>query len=82
MKCPYCNKILKIIKFNDTFTCLNPNCKQSLGMIGTKLMWEKVESLHKIRKCTSRYYKENKEKRNAYMREYYARKKTEKKEKL
>lgn len=74
MKCPYCNKILKTIKFNDTFTCLNPNCKQSLGMIGTKLMWEKVASLAKIRNAGKKYATKPdiQEKRREYMAQKYA----------
>lgn len=65
MKCPYCDKPLKVMKFSDTFTCLNPECKQTLGMIGTQLMWEKVASLHKIRKAAGRYQKANRKKINA-----------------
>lgn len=74
MKCPYCNKALKTIKFNDTFTCINPNCKQSLGMIGTELMWEKVASLVKIRNAGRKYTTkpEIKEKRTKYMAQKYA----------
>ncbi len=60
------------MKFNDTFTCLNPNCKQSLGMIGTEFMWEKVASLAKIRNASKKYTTkpEIKEKRTKYMRNY------------
>ena len=74
MKCPYCNKTLKTMKFNDTFTCLNPNCKQSLGMIGTEIMWEKVASLAKIRNAGRKYTTkpEIKEKRTKYIAQRYA----------
>lgn len=77
--CPYCNTPLEKVKEvgfgNVVYCCPNPECESSRFMVGTDKMWEKVKSLQKIRKCTSRYRKENKEKRNAYMREYYARKK-------
>jgi len=64
------------MRFNDTFTCLNPECKQSLGMIGTQLMWEKVVSLHKIRKANSTYCKTHREKVNAQaLARYYRNKK-------
>ena len=74
MKCPYCNKILKQIKFIDTFTCLNPDCKKSIGMTGTFAMWEKVASLVKIRNAGKKYQlkPEIREKRKEYKAQKYA----------
>ena len=82
--CPYCNTPLEKVKKIGfgivVYCCPNPECENSRFMVGTDKMWKKVESLQKIRKCTTRYHKENKEKRSVYMREYYARKKREQKE--
>lgn len=75
MKCPYCNKTLKQV--HTTAYCYWCGCDKTDGMFGTLAMWKKVESLQKIRKCTTRYRKEKKEKLKAYKREYYARKKHE-----
>lgn len=74
MKCPYCNKTLKTLKFNDTFTCLNPQCEKSLGMVGTQQMWEKVASLAKIRNAGKKYTKKPdiQEKRRKYIAQKYA----------
>ena len=74
MKCPYCNKTLKTLKFNDTFTCLNPQCEKSLGLVGTQKMWEKVASLAKIRNAGRKYTTnpEIKEKRKEYWAQKYA----------
>ena len=74
MKCPYCNKTLKQIKFVDTFTCLNPMCKKALGMTGTIAMWEKISQLVKIRNAGKKYSQktEVKQKRAEQMAQKYA----------
>ena len=74
MNCPYCNKTLKVMKFKDTFTCINPNCKKSLGMIGTQPMWEKVAQLVKIRNAGKKYQLKPEiiEKRKEYRAQKYA----------
>lgn len=75
MRCPYCNKTLKQIKFVDTFTCLNPYCKKALGMTGTLAMWEKVASLAKIRNAGAKYSKAHKAEKAAYQRQWWKKKK-------
>ena len=62
------------MKFNDTFTCLNPQCEKSLGMVGTELMWEKVAQLVKIRNAGKKYQLKPEiiEKRKEYMAQKYA----------
>lgn len=80
MKCPYCNRILKPLMDwvgleRAIYTCLNPKCNKSIGMIGTEDMWVKVGNLAKIREAGDRYRKTHKRERSVYMHEYYIKKK-------
>lgn len=80
MNCPYCNNKLKPLVIeglqNTVFACTNLDCRDSVGMIGTELMWSKVTSLLKIRNANKKYISrpEVKEKRRKRMREWFSKK--------